>query len=352
MKNFADWGLRIRKNEELNYYALWFNLETTRLDLGKEIPLQLERSEFLDIGLGTKCNLNCSFCYVSATKEGEFYPNVSEVWKKWMSTFPEDIKIDPDNLPEDDEILKEIFGKPDKGEGLDELETRVMAQMVKKFKKPIVYTQKPFQIAIGSTMEPTIHPEFVKFLETVYNTGVVPNYTTNGLTLSDYNDPLCRELLEATSKYCGGVAVSYGNKSVRTQARAAVENLIEHGNCKVVIHHLISDKASVEEMIELAKEYKDRLHYHVLLPLMEHGRSKKGLEEGVFEYMGERTKEEGIRNLAFGANFAPQLKSHPDVFNVYEYPQETYSKNALLKDGKVVITPSSFNLEPIMEISL
>ena len=105
-------------------------------------------------------------------------------------------------------------------------------------------------------------------------------------------------------------------------------------------------------MIGLAKEYKDRLHYHVLLPLMAHGRSKEGLQEGVFEYMYEKCEEEGVTNLAFGANFAPQLKEHPDLFPVYEYPQEIYSKNVLLQEDKVVITPSSFNLKPCKTIEL
>ena len=347
MKNFADWGLKIRRNKDLNYYALWHNLETTRLDLGEIKPLPPDRSEFMDVGLGTKCNACCQFCYVSASDGGEFWENVCETWKAWMATFPEDIIIDPNNLPEDDEILNDIFnGKMEKGEGLEEFEIRALAQFIRQFKRPVRYTEKLFQVALGSTCEPTIHPDFIKFLQTVYETGVVPNYTTNGITLSDYNDPYCRDLLEATSKYCGGVAVSFGNKAIRPKARAAIENLIEHGNCKVVIHHLISDKASVEDMIELAKEYKDRLHYHVLLPLMAHGRSKKGLQDGVFLYMSERCKEEGIKNLAFGANFAPQLRDNPEAFPVYEYPQEVYSKNVLLKNGKVVITPSSFNLEP------
>lgn len=54
-------------------------------------------------------------------------------------------------------------------------------------KDEITYTNKPFQIAIGSTGEPTMHPDFCEFLETVFNTGVVPNYTTNGLILARDN---------------------------------------------------------------------------------------------------------------------------------------------------------------------
>ena len=51
-----------------------------------------------------------------------------------------------------------------------------------------------FEIAIGSTGEPTMHPDFCEFLETVYNTGVVPNYTTNGLIIARDNVGYCIEI--------------------------------------------------------------------------------------------------------------------------------------------------------------
>jgi len=344
MKNFTDWGIRIRRNPGLNYYSIWHNLKTVRLDLGPTMELKPERSEFYDVGLGTKCNLSCPFCYVSAGKGGEFWPEVSKTWKSWLDSFPEDIAVDPKTT--NDETVKELLSIPEKGDSADVINLKLIAKMMELAGKPIVYTEKPFQIAIGSTMEPTIHPEFVEFLEMVYNTRVVPNYTTNGLTLSDYNSSECKKLLEATSQFCGGVAVSYGNRSVRKEAEMAVKNLMLYGNCKVMIHHLISDKPSVDEFIQVAKEYGKDLHYHVLLPLMKHGRSKKGLEPGVFEYMAEEINKNNITNLAFGANFIGELQAHPDLIKVYEYPQETYSKNILIKDEKIVITPSSYNLEP------
>ena len=60
-----------------------------------------------------------------------------------------------------------------------------------------------------STGEPTIHPEFCEFLETVYNTGVVPNYTTNGIVLAAWCNPLsvnyelANKILEYTRNYVG-----------------------------------------------------------------------------------------------------------------------------------------------------
>ena len=195
-----------------------------------------------------------------------------------------------------------------------------------------------------STGEPTIHSRFCEFLETVYNTGVVPNYTTNGILLSD-KDRSAR-IFEYTKAYCGGVAVSFSNLSIRPLALKAIENLLSYGECKVVIHHIISDKSSVDEFINLQKSFGSDLHYHVLLPLMKHGRSNKEMEPGVYEYLAEKIREEKIENIAFGANFAPFMKSNPGLVNVWEYPQEIYSKNLILEKNKIIITPSSFNLEP------
>ena len=126
-----------------------------------------------------------------------------------------------------------------------------------------------------STGEPTIHPEFCDFLKTVYESGVVPNYTTNGIILSK-KTPLAAAIIEATRKYVGGVAVSFGNEKLRNYARQAVINLINYGNTNVNIHHIISDKESVDEFVVEWARYGDSILYHVLLPLMPSGRSSEG----------------------------------------------------------------------------
>ena len=202
-----------------------------------------------------------------------------------------------------------------------------------------------FQIAIGGTSEPTIHPEFTKFLQTVYETRVVPNYTTNGILLSDRDK--AAEVLEATRNFCGGVAVSFGNKSLRGHAGKAVRNLLELGDCKVMIHEIISDKASVDDMLALDHEYGKDIHYHVLLPLMAHGRSTESMTKEAWEYLVDRVKATGMTNVAFGANFLPWMAKYPGSVNVWEYPSEVYSENVLLKDHKVTITKNSFDLKPI-----
>lgn len=306
MKDFKHWGVKKRVFPAYNYNALWFNLKTIRLGSGVAKELPADMAEFYDVGINTLCNAECPFCYVSASQKGINYPNICETWEKWMDTYQS------------------------------------------KVKNGTVFTNKPFQIAIGSTGEPTIHPDFCKFLETVYNTGVVPNYTTNGITLSSIKTS--RELLEYTRNFVGGVAVSLGNKALKRNADMAIVNLITMGDTNVNIHHIISTKDSVDDFIKEWKRYGSDIKYHVLLPLMPSGRSSKGLDEGVFEYLEEKILEENVTNVAFGAHFCKYLKN--SKIPTYLYPPESLSKNVILTKDKVQITPSSFNLNPIKIIEL
>ena len=315
MKDFKHFGLKRRFFPDHNYNALWCNLKTIRLGEGKSEELPAEQSEFYDVGINTKCNAECPFCYVSASGKGINYPNICETWIKWMNTYWE----------------KTV------GHGA-------------------IITNKPFQIAIGSTGEPTIHPEFCEFLKTVYETGVVPNYTTNGIILSAWCNPvspnyeLSNIILDYTAKYVGGVAVSFGNHKLRDMARLAIEGLIAKGNTNVNIHHIISDKKSVDAFIEEWLQYGTSILYHVLLPLMPSGRSESGIEEGVWEYLEEMIQKHDIKNVAFGAHFIKYLRK--SKIKTWLYDEESFSKNVILTPNKVQITSSSFNLEPIKVIDL
>lgn len=200
-----------------------------------------------------------------------------------------------------------------------------------------------------STGEPTIHPEFCEFLETVFNTGVVPNYTTNGISIAKDSE-LSEQILEHTRNYVGGVAVSMGNKKLYKYAVKAINKLICFGNTNVNIHHIISDKASVNAFINEWKLYGDQILYHVLLPLMPSGRSTQGVQEGVFEYLENEIERLNIKNVAFGAHFIDALQT--SKIKTWLYPAESLSKNIILTKDKVQITPSSFNLNPIKTINL
>ena len=306
MKDFKNFGLKRRFYPDHNYNALWCNLKTVRLGEGKALELPANESEFYDVGINTKCNAECPFCYVSASAQGINYPNICETWKKWMDTFWE---------KQEDRVL---------------------------------LTNKPFQIAIGSTGEPTIHPEFCDFLKTVYESGVVPNYTTNGITIAK-DDELSKVIMQATAKYCGGVAVSFGNKSIRHYAEKAVNKLLLC-NVHINIHHIISDKESVDEFVAEWVRYGDSILYHVLLPLMPSGRSSEGVTEGTFEYLEEVIEKNNIKNVAFGAHFIKNLRD--SKIKTWLYDEQSFSKNIILTKDLVQITPSSFDLNPIMKIGL
>lgn len=312
MKDFKNWGLKIRENKQENYKALWYNLKTIRLGKGKCGELPIDEKEFYDVAINTKCNACCDFCYVSAGHGGENYTNICETWERWMSTF------------EDSE------------------------------ENGVITTSKPFQIAIGSTGEPTLHPEFCEFLETVSNTGVVPNYTTNGIILSAWCNPvspnyeLANKILEYTSKYVGGVAVSFGNNKLRDMARLAIEGLITKGNTNINIHHLISTKESVDEFVAEYLRYGDSIAYHVLLPLMPAGRSTQGIEDGVWEYLEEVIEKNQMHRIAFGAHFIEKLRT--SKVKTWLYDEHSLSANCLLKPDGIVLTKSSFDLTPIKTI--
>lgn len=314
MKNFKHFGVKRRFFPEKNYNAFWFNLKTTRFGDGVAKELEPDKAEFYDVSLGTKCNACCEFCYVSAADNGECYDNICETWTKWMDKY---------------------FENNNNG---------------------IIETDKPFQIAIGSQGEPTMHPDFCKFLETVYNTNVVPNYTTNGIILSHWNRPgtsyylLANQILEYTKKYVGGVAVSFGNQSIRDKAKNAVDGLIKNGDVNINLHHIISTKESVDEFVKVWEEYGDKIAYHVLLPLMPSGRSTKGIENGVFEYMESKIQELDMKNVAFGAHFIKYLEG--SKIKTWLYPAESLSKNVILTKDKVQITPSSFDMKPVKVIEL
>lgn len=315
MKDFKHLGIKRRVFPNHNYNAIWSNLKTIRLGEGVAKELPPEFSEFYDVSLGNRCITGkCPFCYVSSDPNGQYYEDICETWKKWMSLYKEEKK------------------------------------------NGVVYTNKPFQIAIGSEGEPTEHPLFCDFLETVYNTNVIPNYTTNGVILSYWDVPESQyhskalEILAYTHNYVGGVAVSFGNKSLRSYARKAIEGLIQYGDCYINIHHIISDKESVDEFLKAWKEYGDNIKYHVLLPLMPSGRSKEGIHNGVFEYLENKIQELKIENVAFGAHFVKFLKT--SKIKTWLYEPESFSKNVILKKDEVVITPSSFNLNPVKIIKL
>jgi radical SAM protein with 4Fe4S-binding SPASM domain len=104
------------------------------------------------------------------------------------------------------------------------------------------------QVALGGG-NPNQHPLFAEILQlTREKYGIVPNYTTNGRGLDE-------NVLRATSRYCGAVAVSaYKPYSETAEAVGRLRNY----NVTVNIHFILNSK-SVDTAIEWLKSPPDFL---------------------------------------------------------------------------------------------
>jgi MoaA/NifB/PqqE/SkfB family radical SAM enzyme len=196
--------------------------------------------------------------------------------------------------------------------------------------------QKPWQLAIGGG-EPTIHLEFIELLKTSYDMGITPNFTTNGMYITD-------ELLEATEKYCGGVAISC-HPHLEKHWKNAVEQYHKL-DIKLNLHIIISDKSSVDRFEKIYNMYRDKIDYFVLLPHTKKGRAEeKTLEH---KYLFDLVDTLKTKQVAFGALFHPYLKDNKNRFGLSLYEPEIMSKYISF-EGNGLMYKSSFCDEPIRE---
>lgn len=156
-------------------------------DVGAPEPFWAEHGpELLDVGITNWCDGGCFFCYRKSNETGQ-HMNVADY--------------------------------------------REVVQQAK--------SMHAFQIALGGG-NPNQHPHFVEILRlTREDFGIVPNYTTNGRGLSS-------EVLDATRRYCGAVAVSaYGPYH---ETADAIERLVACGITTNV--HFILSSRSINTAIE------------------------------------------------------------------------------------------------------
>jgi organic radical activating enzyme len=200
--------------------------------------------------------------------------------------------------------------------------------------------QRPFQVALGGG-EPTSHPEFVEVLKAFHELGIEPNYTTNGMWATNIEFKIDEpeiELLSATQKYCGGVAVSCHPHLKSYWEHAA---LLYHAyKIKLNFHIIISDKKSVDEFVTIYDKWKDKVDYFVLLPYGNQGRAET--KEIDWEYLVSKLPEDQ-QKLAFGANFYPYLLKGDHCIKVSLYEPEIMSKYLDAKDMNLYT--SSFNTD-------
>ena len=283
--------IKTREFKENNYKAIFFNNKTLRFKLDQSKPMtELKYPEFYDIKITNTCEGKCPWCYQDSIFEDPHYDNILDKVEDYFKVMDEN--------------------------------------------------KRPFQVAIGGG-EPTSHPEFILLLKGFKDLGIVPNYTTNGMIIRDPKQTL--KLIQATKKYCGGVAVST-HPHLEESWRAFVDFILLQG-VKTNLHIIISDKESVDRFIKLYYEYKDLIEYFVLLPFEHMGRASKLDTKTEFDYLFQELKKlPDISNVSYGANFYHELKKHPWL-DVNLYQQEMFSKYLDLKDMKLY--KSSFNLNEV-----
>jgi hypothetical protein len=271
--------MKSRVFPEHNYKSFFIGGKTLRIKLDPSLPItDLKYPEFMDVKITNACRGNCLYCYQDSGNECDGYRNALE-------------KLD-----------SYFFG--------------------------LTYNQRPFQVAIGGG-NPNEHPDFNEILRLFSFYGILPNYTTNGMGLT-------QEIVNHTAKLCGGVAISC-HPHLADYWMNAVDLL--HDKVQTNLHIIISDSESVERFKSIYTTYKERIKYFVLLPYEAAGRAKYKPVD--YQALTEALNDIGTtENIAFGANFYKYLCSSDFKISLYE--PEIFSKFLDVKDMKLY--RSSFNL--------
>lgn len=107
---------------------------------------------------------------------------------------------------------------------------------------------KTFQIALGGAGDPNKHPAFKNILEITRFYRIVPNLTTSGMSISDYEIGLINQ-------YCGAVAVSWYSRinefRETNPATIDVTDRLVKAGCITNIHFVISSETIDEAVYRL-----------------------------------------------------------------------------------------------------
>ena len=183
--------------------------------------------------------------------------------------------------------------------------------------------QRPYTVALGGEGEPTAHPEFEAILAKFSELGITPNYTTNGMHLSD-------ELIEVTKRYGAGVAVSI-HPHLKQYWTRAIEVYAEAG-VRLNTHVVVSSKNTIKFFWKMFDRYRDRVEYSILLPYMSNREAP--YEEVDLAYL-ERTLDErqgDLAQVAFGSNLHQFLVDTGNRYNTSLYEPESVSGYLILDD--------------------
>lgn len=137
---------------------------------------------------------------------------------------------------------------------------------------------KVFSFALGGRGDPNKHENFKEIMEYCREVGIVPNYTTSGLDLTD-------EEIQVTKETAGAVAVSWYRSD---HTLNAIERFIKAG-VKTNIHYVLGNN-SIDEAIQRLKEDSFPKGINAVIFLM-HKPVGLGSEKNVLKVDDPRVKE-------------------------------------------------------------
>jgi len=283
--------MRIRTFIEHNYRGIFHRGKTIRQKVDKDKSFSaLPYAELEDIGINTRCLANCSYCYTSAIKNGKDFDNIV------------------------DKAL-DVYGN-------------------------MSLNERPFQVAIGGSGEATIHKDFVEFVKTVKSLDILPNYTTNGMHLTE-------QILTATQDHCGGVAVSY-HPHIQKTFFGAVEKLSAL-DTMLNVHFIVGEPGSTKKFVDLYEKIVDKVDYFVILPYQVAGRAKEVETAKEWDELFDFLQKNELEKLAFGALFYDYMQNKKEKVQNLDldiYEPEIFSGYRLFDDSYKTLRKSSYDLRP------
>lgn len=195
-----------------------------------------------------------------------------------------------------------------------------------------------FQVALGGG-EPLEHPDFFKIIDATAERGIVANFTTNGIHMTE-------EIAQKLKGKIGAIALSAS--SVEGIDRSCLDTMIKAG-IRTNIHFLLSNE-SIKTAIEILKgTYNDLLvgiNGLIFLTYKPRGRAevKNCLQENqeYYEFLSLIKMNKCSASVGFDACFIPPLLRYANINEDYVDSCECGFFSVYI-DENMVVKPCSFS---------
>jgi radical SAM protein with 4Fe4S-binding SPASM domain len=197
---------------------------------------------------------------------------------------------------------------------------------------------KVMQIALGGRGDPNSHKFFGDILKLTYNNGIIPNYTTSGLGLTDREVAL-------TKKFCGACATSWYRSDYTLQA---IEKFVNAG-ITTNIHYVLST-SSIDEAIERLQNNSFPKGVNAIIFLL-HKPVGLGSQDEVLKIDNPKLKTffslvdnwQGELKIGFDSCSIPGILNFTENINVQSLDTCEGARFSAYITSDMIITPCSFD---------